>query len=383
MIKQFYTELDIFCILIILILFLRVHKNVDKQNSQRILEGFMIAVMAFFASDMLWILADHAFPMEWIWLNYAINMSYYILSMLVSFLWFWYSESQQESRLVASRKKRLLCAAPMLFVVLLCFTTPWTHLMFTVDDAGSFHRDMLGFLQASVGIGYAMFTSVKAFAKAQNKKNFVNKNRYVTLSSFGIFPAFFGILQVYVTDTPVLSMGLTLALLQIYINLQYQLISVDPLTQLNNRNQLIRFLSGKMKSSSANKTLYLLMMDMDYFKKINDQFGHIEGDRALVTVANVLKRVCARYNGFVCRYGGDEFIIVCEMQNEEHVKQLCTELNEVLAEENRITNPAYVLHLSIGYAAHRKDIQTIPDFIQEADKMLYEIKKARKAPVSP
>lgn len=378
MIKQFYAELDIFCILIILILFLRVHKNVDKQNSQRILEGFMISVMAFFASDMLWILADHAFPMEWVWLNYAIDITYYILSILVSFLWFWYSESQQESRLVATRKNLLLCAMPMLLVVLLCLTTPWTHLMFTVDGAGGFHRDMLGFAQATVGIGYAMFTSVKAFAKAQNKKNFVNKNRYVTLSSFGVFPAFFGILQVYMTDTPVLSMGLTLALLQIYINLQYQLISVDPLTQLNNRNQLIRFLSGKMKNSTANKTLYLLMMDMDYFKKINDQFGHIEGDRALVTVANVLKKVCARYNGFVCRYGGDEFIIVCEMQSEEHVKQLCTELNAVLAEENQISNPAYVLHLSIGYAAKKKEIQTIPDFIHEADTMLYEVKKARK-----
>ncbi len=382
MIKQFYTELDIFCILIILILFLRVHKNVDRQNSQRILEGFMISVMAFFASDMLWILADHAFPMEWVWLNYAIDITYYILSLLVSFLWFWYSEDQQESKLVSTRKNLFFCALPMLFVILLYLTTPWTHLMFTLNDVGDFHRDMLSFLQSFVSIGYAMFTSVKAFAKAQNKKNFVNKNRYITLSSFGIYPAFFGILQVYVTDTPVLSMGLTLALLQIYINLQYQLISIDPLTQLNNRNQLIRFLSGKMKGNSANKTLYLLMMDMDYFKKINDQFGHIEGDRALVTVGNVLKKVCARYNGFVCRYGGDEFIIVCEMQTEEQVKQLCTELNEVLAKENQATNPAYVLHLSIGYAAHRKDIQTIPDFIQEADKMLYEIKKARKAPAA-
>ncbi len=383
MTKQFYSELDIFCILIILILLVRMHRNVDKQNSQRILENVMISVVAFFSLDMLWILLDHAFDIEWIWLNYLVDISYYLLSMLVSYLWFWYSEDQQKSKLVATRKKRLLCALPMIVVSLMFISTPWTHVMFTLNDAGDFHRDMLGFLQMIVCIGYAMFTSIKAFVKAQNKKNFANKKRYVAISSFGIYPAVFGIMQIYISHIPVLSMGLTLALLQIYIDLQNQLISIDPLTQLNNRNQLIRFLSGKMKGSFANKTLYLLMMDMDYFKKINDQFGHIEGDRALVTVSNVLKRVCARYNGFVCRYGGDEFIIVCEMQNEDQVKQLCTELNEVLAEENRITNPAYVLHLSIGYATHRKDIQTIPDFIQEADKMLYEVKKARKAPVSP
>ncbi len=375
--KLFYSELNIFCILIIMTLFLRIHANVDKRRTQRMLEAVMISVMIFFVTDMLWILADHAFPNEWLILNYAVDIIYYILSGVVSYLWFLYSETKQESKLVSSNRNCILCGIPLAFMTVLLVTTPWTHLMFRIDADGGFHRGILSFLQPLIAIGYALFTSIKAFVRAQNKKNYVMKSKYVTISSFGVYPAIFGIWQMYVTDTPVLSMGITLALLQIYINLQNQLISIDPLTQLNNRNQLIRFLSGKMKNISSNKQLYLLIMDMDYFKKINDQYGHVEGDKALVTVAGTLKKVCAKYNGFVCRYGGDEFIIVCEMQSEEQIRRLCVELNEVLAKDNAAINAPYTLHLSIGYAVHSKALQNIPDFIHEADKMLYEVKRAR------
>lgn len=377
MTKEFYSELNIFCILILLILIVRMVRNVDRQMTQRLLEFFMLSVIGLCASDMFWILSDHAFPVEWIAINYIVEIVYYLFTALVSFSWFFYSEYQQESILVKNKRRRWLSAAPMAVLCALVLTTPLTGLIFFIDSEGSYHRGPLIFLVQLLGIGYALFTSIKAFVRAQNKKNYANRNKLVTISSFGIYPAVFGIWQLYESDIPVLSMGLTIAVLQIYINLLHEQISIDPLTQLNNRNQLIRFLSGKMKSVSPSKTLYLLMMDMDYFKKINDQYGHIEGDRALVRVAGVLKRVCAKYNCFACRYGGDEFIIVGEMKDDMQVEQIRTELNEVLAEENKAAEASYLLHLSIGYAARTKDIQTIPDFIEAADSMLYEIKRAR------
>ncbi len=375
---MFYFELDFFCLCIIMTLFLRVFRAGDKQNSQRILIALMISVMALCISDTLWVALESITPVKWTGLKYAVDIVYYVLSGFVSYLWFLYSEYLQESRLVNSKRRKLLGALPVTVFNVLTLTTPWTRLMFYIDENGIFHYGALYILQSAVLFGYIVFTSGKAFLRAQNKEDYANRSKYLTISSFCIFPLICGIWQMQSGSSPVLSMGITLALLQVYINLQSEKISIDPLTQLNNRNQLLRYLSGKMKSPNPDKKLYLLMMDMDYFKKINDQYGHIEGDKALIRVAVALKKVCSRYRSFVCRYGGDEFIIICETSVEEKIRSLCEELNEQLAQENEAAGAPYFLHLSIGYAAYTSEMKTIPDFIHEADKMLYEVKRARK-----
>lgn len=374
----FYFELDFFCLLIIMTLFLRVVQTVDKQNSQRILVALMVSVMALCVSDSLWVLLDYALPLELTNLKYVIDIVYYLLTGFVSYLWFLYSEFMQESSLVTTRRNKLLGALPVTIFNILLLTTPWTQLLFYIDEQGTFHHGPLYIIQIIVLFGYLVFTSGKAFIRAQNKSDYANRSKYLTISSFCVFPMLCGVWQIFLAESPVLNMGITLALLQVYINLQNEKISIDPLTQLNNRNQLLRYLSSKMKSPSPDKQLYLLMMDMDYFKKINDQYGHVEGDKALIRVAVTLKNVCSRYRSFVCRYGGDEFIIVCETSSEERIRMLCSELNQVLAAENEEAGAPYPLHLSIGYALYTEQMKTIPDFIHEADKMLYEVKRARK-----
>ncbi len=372
-----YFELDVFCICIIMTLFLRVCHAGDKQNTQRILIALMFSVMALCIADTLWVALEFVSFVNTP-LKYAVDILYYILSGFVSYLWFLYSEYLQNSGFVISKRRKLLSALPVTIFNILTLTTPWTHLMFYIDKDYEFHYGPLYILQSVVLYGYIVLTSGKAFFRAQDKQDYANRSKHLSIASFCIFPLVCGIWQMQSGGTPVLSMGITLALLQVYINLQNEKISIDPLTQLNNRNQLLRYLSGKMKSASNGKQLYLLMMDMDYFKKINDQYGHIEGDKALVRVATALKKVCSRYRSFVCRYGGDEFIIICETSKEEKIKSLCTELNEQLAQENEAAGAPYFLHLSIGYAVYTDEMKTIPDFIHEADKMLYEVKRARK-----
>ena len=163
-------------------------------------------------------------------------------------------------------------------------------------------------------------------------------------------------------------------MINVYIRSQSQLISIDPLTQLNNRNQLIKYLSNKIKYSE--KSLYLLIMDLDYFKKINDKFGHIEGDKALVCVSNTLKFVFNKKNMFIARYGGDEFIVICEDLEAYEIDNLCVTVNKQLAKAN--ANKDYVLKLSIGYAKYNDADLTIQDFINLADEQLYMVKKSRK-----
>ena len=83
----------------------------------------------------------------------------------------------------------------------------------------------------------------------------------------------------------------------------------DALTGLNNRRRLDQFLEEHLEISSKDRPVSLLLMDVNGFKKINDKFGHIEGDAVLKMVGTVLKLAAADFDAFAARYGGDEFCL--------------------------------------------------------------------------
>ena len=92
--------------------------------------------------------------------------------------------------------------------------------------------------------------------------------------------------------------------------------------------------------------VYLLMMDAEGFKQINDRYGHVEGDHALQVISAALKEVCSASGGFIARYGGDEFVVLQKAAAEQDIIDLCSAINDELA---RAEVP-YLLRMSIGYA---------------------------------
>ena len=151
---------------------------------------------------------------------------------------------------------------------------------------------------------------------------------------------------------------------------------MDRLTRVNNRQNLLGFMNHKVKHHEND--LYLLMMDVDEFKQINDTYGHLAGDEALVKVSGGIKHACGSYlpRPYIARFGGDEFIIVMEADDEKNVEKICSNIRESIAELNK--GDEYTLGISIGMAKF-KEGQTPKELISEADGKLYEIKKSRKA----
>ena len=120
------------------------------------------------------------------------------------------------------------------------------------------------------------------------------------------------------------------------------------------------------------------MIDLDGFKRINDTWGHPEGDNALVTLAGVLKKACGpfRKRPYIARYGGDEFIVVMEGSADD-AAALCELIRKTMDEANRSIE-AYDISLSIGEAEWREGM-TPKEAIAEADRELYLIKSKKKA----
>lgn len=373
-----YCTLNIFCISILVMILIRILRSSDKRVSQSIYSMFIMASAILCTSDLLWGVVD--FSYHWQFsdsIDFIANSIYHIFTLVTSYMWYLYAESEQESRTISTKKGLAVSMIPFIVGIGIIIGSYWEQWVFFINDEGVYERGDLYIVHIAICFFYILLTSLKAFIRSFYKVNYLKREKYRTLASFCIFPLITGVLQVMLIGSPMISAGVTFAALQVYVSTREQLISVDPLTKLNNRAEMVKYLDHKMKNRSLNKDLYLFIMDIDYFKKINDKHGHIEGDLAITIAADALKKAVRKTSFFICRYGGDEFVVVGETKPDFNPKEFCEHVNEKLAEEALARGKSYTLHMSIGYFKYTPEVKSISDFINSADKYLYKQKSDR------
>lgn len=157
----------------------------------------------------------------------------------------------------------------------------------------------------------------------------------------------------------------------------------DEVTGLFNQRKLIEDLElyiGRFQHDQIGFSL--LFVDIDYFKNVNDQFGHIVGSQLLIDMAAVLKAQL-RSSDLVYRYGGDEFIVLLPRTSVEVTKKIALRISESVkdAEFNIDKDKKYRLSLSIGLAQFPNDATNAKAIIDFADKMMYMSKKSGRGKV--
>lgn len=128
----------------------------------------------------------------------------------------------------------------------------------------------------------------------------------------------------------------------------------------------------------------LMMCDVDYYKKYNDSLGHYAGDECLKSIAEALRKICARSVDLLFRYGGEEFAVLI-MENEESVAKIAEKMRKEIHELtlHHPTSPLGSVTLSICDATIWPTADTVPrDLIEKADKALYQSKKFGRNTVS-
>jgi diguanylate cyclase (GGDEF)-like protein len=158
----------------------------------------------------------------------------------------------------------------------------------------------------------------------------------------------------------------------------------DEVTGLYNQRKLIEDLDLYAARYENDKTGFcLLFIDVDFFKNVNDQYGHLVGSQLLVDIAVILKQQL-RSSDLVYRYGGDEFIVLLPKNSIEETKKIALRISEtVKTAEFKIsqTHQTYKLSLSIGVAAFPQDAKSARSIIDFADKMMYLSKKSGRGKV--
>lgn len=151
----------------------------------------------------------------------------------------------------------------------------------------------------------------------------------------------------------------------------------DPLTDLYNRHVLTE--QGIKEISKARRTqsaLSLLMIDIDFFKRVNDTYGHIAGDQVLVSFSELLADNLRDYD-LIFRYGGEEFMVILPYTSTEHACSVAEKLRRCVEETAFLTTKGKLhITISIGVAGYSPHLTTIEQFIQEADQALFLAKRA-------
>lgn len=373
MVKALKIEIFLLCMIVLIGLAARSRRSLFSSTQQLLFSmlGYTSAAYVFF--DMIWTLSDGLDGTLGIaanWISNAVSFSLFAIACLI---WFIYSETVQGSRLLTARSRVALVTLPTVLVVVLAFTSYWTNALFFIDAQGVYRRGALYMIQPIVSYCYVMYTSLHAFIQARKVESLQKKAIYRTLAFFAV-PALVGGTFQILFSVPGLCVGITLSILLLYIIYQEQLISTDPLTGLNNRNRFEAYMLSLFSNVDQAEDVYLLMMDADGFKQINDRYGHVEGDHALQVVSATLKEVCSASGGFIARYGGDEFVVLQKGAAEQDIIDLCSAINDELA---RAEVP-YALRMSIGYARVGDSVDTWQDLLRAADAELYRVKAEKK-----
>jgi len=155
----------------------------------------------------------------------------------------------------------------------------------------------------------------------------------------------------------------------------------DGLTGIANRRRFDDFIRKECSRSSRERTpLSLLLIDIDYFKAYNDNYGHLKGDDCICKVAKALQRAVQRPADLVARYGGEEFSVVLPNTDMDGAITIAYSLKQIikrLAIRHDFSDAANVITISIGIASKVAEDDSSPqDLIKLADEALYRAKKS-------
>lgn len=375
----FYTEANVVCMVILGIILINDRLHSTRQEKQLWFNRTIYAHILYFISDIGWAAVLSGQLPKLRSLTVLFNLTNYILLSLLAYEWFMYMAAAEGMALVKSRKARVRCLLPMIVSITAIVIAYIAAPTFWISEDG-----VLNDWYYVMMIAAPVFYLLSAFFYSMRNANRADTEDRLLYRLIGIYPLGilgFGLIQTFALKAPLFCFGCTIMMLYFYIqNMQTQ-VSVDSLTRLNNRGQINRYLARTR--FKENVRIFIMMIDIDRFKQINDTYGHAEGDRALTIVADVLRMIDdhIRMPVFLGRFGGDEFTVCVQDTTEnpdlpeEITEILCRELEEKQKEHHL----RYDLKISVGYDTLRDEEDTMEACIIRADEKLYEKKRAKGA----
>lgn len=366
------SQTSIFAIIILLIILVSGKKQQMREEVvNRIYYWLIYATILVLIADVINMFVDGVdTPFARI-LMYASVITGFILQIAICMLWMLYVEYSIRESKKYFKVILFVNAIIMLTLLFVAIFNLKDDTFFRIAQGNIYQRGKyFPFIYyLSYGIMFLTFLNL-----VLNKKR-VYPNDFWALIFFPIIPMAGGIIQIIYTGFTLIWPGVALSIVILYIFVQSQTSNTDYLTGLSNRREYERVMKKKYENLKNGYRIAGVMIDIDDFKSINNEFMHHIGDEALVEFSNILKE-SAHKNDLIARIGGDEFVIVNESRDAHSLENLLERIFENLKQFNDSNIKPYKINISTGFAYFDPNIhKNLNDFFIILDKKMYEMKK--------
>ena len=373
-----YSENNVIGLIILLIIFVNMKSNTRKMTPDK--KIYLTLILSTTIIMILDILLDFVHKKTGIFakeINIIMTIGYIIyfsLNVVPYIAWSFYVDFYIHRSVRRLKKIGPIISIPAILSIILVFLSIYNKKIFFIDQNNAYNRGSLFMFNSALYYSYLIMTYIQIIRK---RKNIMKKDYYAMLT-FGLIPAMAGVLQILYTGKTFIWLAISISSLIIFLTIQSDEINKDYLTGLYNRRQLDIYLTTRIRDLKKGDLLLMIMMDLNYFKTINDTYGHLEGDEALKNTANILMD-SFRSEDFISRYAGDEFVIVVKLEKESDKEEIITRLTRNFEVFNRSNITPYDIEFSLGCDIYQSELEADAEgFINHTDKLMYADKDKRK-----
>ena len=349
--------------ILVMLLFASRTKILRHRTEDRLYSYMIVGVMlACFMEAFSYALDGRVFPGARL-LNYVANTYLYSVNMLLPFIVLVYVDLGlygDTKRIWTHYKPQIIIGCIMFSITLLNFLIP---ICYTINDQNVYERRLFSYVYYFVILYFCLTSLVltRRYEKENGARAFFSVNMFLVpiLVGAGLQFMFYGLSLAWLSAA--------IGLVGLFMMQQNEMAYIDSLVDTYNRQYLDHILSAWI---SRGHTVSGVMLDIDRFKYINDHYGHSEGDNALITVTDILKKA-ARSHEYVFRFAGDEFIVLKRTKSPDELNAYMGEVNRLLGDFNR-ENSRYPLRVSYGVGCVGNG--NIDQFMREMDDQMYAMK---------
>lgn len=372
----YYILANIVAMITLLCLFIGNLNHGDYHYKQYSMNHLLIAVILLCGQDIFWTLVDHDIvPKN----NTTFILANYIMCVAILYVcgaWLCYTQTingKTDAHFIKRVKIIIgfyVISAIVLAPVLFIFQDFW------IQDG----RPIMGLYVMIYAFAIVTFFAISSISirLLLQRENYIHRKTYIINALSPIVALGFGFIQMFTVEIPLMCSGLSITMLLLVMSsLLFQNIT-DPLTGLMNRNGLRKAIDRIEESSKVSKHEHLLIMvDLNDFKNKNDTLGHLKGDEILVNFASAIREYTTKTDNktIVCRYGGDEFLIIVKNANDKSADEFKTILEDLLRSREETKD----VHFSAGYVMWNGTLSTFDNKLSAADQLMYKDKKYNKS----
>lgn len=379
MVELLYAEINVVGIILLSLFLTDLNRGSNKKTTydQHLFNLCLVLNILVFVFDTgMWLIDGQQFTFARS-LNYIVTTFYYILNPLICFAWLLYTDYKINENWKGLLKRIPYYVIPCAISAALSIVSVFTHWLFIIDASNVYMRGPSFWVMAVAALFYLALSLVLSLTDIITNGWEGNKNVFIHLFLFPVLIIVASIIQIMFYGISIIWVSAMVAFASIYINIQNNELFTDSLTGLNNRNHLDRYFNKRIKRLNKDRHLFAIMLDLDDFKKINDDLGHAVGDMALIEMANILRLECKRNDDLIVRVGGDEFFILGERSKPEEVLELVDAITASASRFNESNSNMYELKPSIGFSIFNQN-DSKNSFFAKADHAMYLCKQERK-----